>query len=86
MISEIQSAFVAKRLITDNILIAQENFHALQTNQRCMKDFMAIKTDMSKAYDSLEWSFIAALMLKMGFVERLIDLIMCCITSVTYQI
>ena len=86
LISETQSAFVAKRLITDNILIAQENFHALRTNQRCREDFMAIKTDMSKAYDRVEWSFLAALMLKMSFDERLVDLIMCCVTSVTYQV
>ncbi|XP_013608309.1 PREDICTED: uncharacterized protein LOC106315086 [Brassica oleracea var. oleracea] len=86
LISETQSAFVSKRLITGNILIAQENFHALRTNQRCREDFMAIKTDMSKAYDRVEWNFLAALMLKMGFDERLVDLIMCCVTSVTYQI
>ena len=86
LISEIQSAFVAKRLITDNILIAQENFHALRTNQRCREEFMAIKTDMSKAYDRMEWSFLSSLMLKMGFDERLVDLIMCCVTSVSYQV
>ncbi|XP_056848949.1 uncharacterized protein LOC130499067 [Raphanus sativus] len=86
LISETQSAFVAKRLITDNILIAQENFHALRTNQRCREDFMAIKTDMSKAYDRVEWSFLASLMIKMGFDERLVDLIMCCVTSVSYQV
>lgn len=55
LISETQSAFLAKRLITDNILlIEQENFHALQTNHRCRAYFMAIKTDMSKAYDRVE--------------------------------
>lgn len=54
LISETQSAFVAKRLITDNILLAQENFHALRTNTRCREEFMAIKTNMSKAYDRVE--------------------------------
>jgi len=55
---------VAGRLITDNILIAQENFYALQTNSTYKKKFMAIKTEMSKAYDRVEWSFLRALMLK----------------------
>ena len=54
LISETQYAFVARRLITDNILLAQESFHALRTNTRARKDFMAIKTDMSKAYDRVE--------------------------------
>ncbi|XP_024010421.1 uncharacterized protein LOC112085439 [Eutrema salsugineum] len=47
LISETQSAFMARRLITDNILLAQENFHALRTNSVCRENFMAIKTDMS---------------------------------------
>ena len=48
LISETQSAFVAKRLISDNILLAQEAFHALRTNPMCKAKFVAIKTDMSK--------------------------------------
>lgn len=67
IISETQSAFVANRQITDNILIVQEMFHALRTNQSCKNKFVAIKTDMSKAYDRVEWSFMEAFLLKLGF-------------------
>ncbi|CAA7023627.1 unnamed protein product [Microthlaspi erraticum] len=85
LISETQSSFVAKRLITDNILIAQEAFHALRTNPSCKNKFMAIKTDMSKAYDRVEWNFLEALMLKMGFSEKWDSWIRSCISSVSYQ-
>ena len=85
VISETQSAFVAKRLITDNILLAQEAFHALRTNPICKAKFVAIKTDMS-AYDRVEWNFLEALMIKMGFAEKWVAWIRICISSVSYQI
>ena len=86
IISETQSAFVAGRLITDNILIAQENFYALRTNDSCRKNFMAIKTDMSEAFDRVEWSFLRTLMLKLGFSSKWVDWIMTCIETVSYQV
>ena len=86
LISETQSAFVAGRLISDNILIAQEMFHGLRTNKSCQNKFMAIKTDMSKTYDRIEWRFIEALLNKMGFDPRWITLMVECISSVQYRV
>lgn len=64
LISDIQSTFMARLLIMDNILLAQEYFLALRSNPMCNSKYMAIKTDMSKAYDQVEWIFLEALMLK----------------------
>ena len=53
-ISETQSAFVAGRQISNNIMIAQEMFHALRTKPSGRNKRMAIKTDMSKV--TIGWS------------------------------
>ena len=51
IISETQSASIANRLISKNILIAFESLHHMKTNCTGKKGFMAMKLDMSKAYD-----------------------------------
>lgn len=86
LISDIQSAFVARRLITDNILVAHEVFHALRTNPSCKSKFLVVKTDMSKAFNIVEWSFLEALLLKLGITEQWVDWIKICISSVSYQV
>lgn len=46
---------------------------------------MAIKTDMSKAYDRLEWEFIRLVLGKMNFHPILIQWVMQCIVTVSYS-
>jgi hypothetical protein len=57
IISPSQSAFVPGRLTTDNILISYEITHFLQRRKKGKEGFAAIKLDMSKAYDRVEWRF-----------------------------
>ena len=48
--------------------------------------FMALKLDMSKAYDRVEWIFLKTILLKMGFQESWVALIMECVSTVSYSI
>ena len=86
IISKNQSAFTAGRLMTDNVLIAFEMMHYLEHKKEGKDCYMAIKLDMSKAYDRVEWGFIEQVMRKLGFHERWIGLIMRCITTVSYSV
>ena len=47
---------------------------------------MALKLDMSKAYDRVEWDFLERAMLHLGFSGRFIATIMSCIKSVSYSV
>ena len=85
LVSNTQSAFVAGRAISENVLITNETLHYLSTSEAKKYGSMAVKTDMSKVYDIIEWSFVKEVLSLLGFDPLWITWIMSCIESVSYS-
>ncbi|KAL0356018.1 UNVERIFIED_CONTAM: Retrovirus-related Pol polyprotein from type-1 retrotransposable element R2 [Sesamum radiatum] len=86
IISSSQSAFIPGRLITDNVLVAYELNHYLAHKRWGSMGHVALKLDISKAYDRVEWVFLERALLKLGFHSEFAKLIMSCVNSVSYSI
>ena len=67
--------------------MAFETLHCIKKKKKIGSHaFMALKLDMSKAYDRVEWFFLEKLMRKMDFNERWTNLIMLCVKLVIYLV
>ncbi|CAN0839533.1 Transposon TX1 uncharacterized 149 kDa protein [Linum grandiflorum] len=86
LISEEQSAFVAGRSIIDNVTVAFETIHSMKRRQTGKCGEVAVKLDISNAFDRVEWGYLEAVLRKVGFDERLVQWMMLCVTSVRYTV
>lgn len=79
-----QSAFIPQRLITDNTMIGYECLHKIRCRKQGKEGLVAVKLDISKAYDRIEWCFVEGIMRKLGFSTQWVSLTIKCITSPTF--
>jgi hypothetical protein len=86
IISLNQSAFVPGRLITDNVLLAYELTHFMQQKRTGLEGLATLKLYMSKAYDRVEWGFLRRMMNKLGFEANWVEVVMNCVSTVTYRV
>ena len=84
LITHFQNAFIQGRNITDNIVLAHEIFDTLRKNIGRKNNYGALKIDMCKAYDKVNWNFLRAILHSMNFSHTLVNWIMECVTSVQY--
>ncbi|XP_071927455.1 uncharacterized protein [Coffea arabica] len=84
IISPQQTGFVKGRNITDNFLLAQEIVSGIGKKNRAGN--VAMKLDMSKAYDRVAWDHIIGVLRRFGFGEIFIDLVWRLISNVWFSV
>lgn len=86
IISKEQAAFIPGSMISDNVLIVHELMHSLKSRKRVSQTYMTIKTDITKAYDRVEWKFMESVMRAFGFCDKWMGWIMATIRTITYYV
>lgn len=84
VISRSQTAFLPGRNISDAIFLVQElmhNYHRKEGPSRC-----AIKVDLKKAFDSINWDFVLQALHSIDIHPRVINWIKACISSPWFTI
>lgn len=84
IISLNQTAFLSHRSITNNILLTHELIKGY--NSKYISSRYTMKLDIRKAFDSLNWNFIVAILIQMKFHTSYIAWIYSCISTAKFSI
>jgi len=82
-ISSKKFGFLDQREIYDVVSITQQCIHSFKTHQL---EACLMRINLIKAYDYVAWELLRLILHKIGFVIKLIDWIMVCISTVSYVV
>ena len=85
IISPNHRAFVPGRLISDNTILPYEMMHFLKRKRTRATSYVALKLDMSKAYDRVNWDFMEKIMTRLGLASAFVEQISKCMHTVRYR-
>ena len=86
VISDALSAFIPDRLIIDNTTIAFEMLYHMRNQRKGKTGHMAVKLDIRKVYDRVEWEFLRWIMMKIGLPEQWVNLATEIVQTASYSI
>lgn len=81
-----QSASIAGRHIQDNSVIAYKVLHSIRGKNQGKTRMVALKMDISKAYERLERTFLQEVLIKMGFCALWVRLILQYASTISYKV
>ncbi|KAG7556378.1 Endonuclease/exonuclease/phosphatase superfamily [Arabidopsis suecica] len=79
-----QSAFIKDRLMMENLQLASElvkDYHKVSISGRC-----ALKLDISKAFDSVQWPFLLTILKAINLPDNFIHWIELCISTASFSV
>ncbi|GJU54600.1 RNA-directed DNA polymerase, eukaryota, reverse transcriptase zinc-binding domain protein [Tanacetum coccineum] len=84
IVSPCQSAFILGRQITDNILLTQELLRGY--NWKNGPKRVAMKIDIQKAYDTVDWDFLEEVLKEFNFPKEMVHWVMVCVRTAAFSI
>lgn len=76
---------MARRNIQDNVVVAFEVIHHMRNRKGGQEGEIALKLDVSKAYDMVNWEYLRRRMISLGFNQQWIKWVMRCVMTVSYD-